>query len=232
MKKFLALAAALACVLAVPRDSRANSRWVWDLVPIHHLANNAVGFADSATFSHSTAVWGAATLAVGGVDTTGPIRISDLAFPPVVPTVSAVDTATWAIISIRPQNSSTVSALDTVYVSMQVSMDGVNWVGASTNAQNLGAGEGLFTALGAQTAAVLLEDGTSDGFRGRLKVQYGNQAGAFATTAPGGNLNIFQAFGWVFMRFAIYTDGSTTGHSVYLGHWADVVTTNPATTGP
>jgi hypothetical protein len=202
MKRFMALAAALASLAAFSTPSQADVPVLtgWKLIPLQwrHQVANSSATVDSTSFSEGSTGYKA--------DTTAAFSVEGFKVPEKLG-VAAADSITQYFLIINKANTSTITgAADTVYAQQQVSLDGSNWMNVTPTI--------LFVATTAQPTnmpdigAILVERGTSDSWMHRSKVVFAaagqepNTVAENVTTAP----TAVQLYGYPFHRWCIYGD--------------------------
>lgn len=201
MKRILAALLAVVCISAIVGSAEAGTgnRWVTEPVMWRTSAANVAGYVDSSVFSHASLK----------ADTSAAIAATALWAVPDFD-VSAMDSTVWSILYIKGRTgASTTQGTDSVYVDVQVSVDGTNWVTATpTRAFNTGTTHG---------GAIYLEASSSDSYGIPIKIvraSTGLSVLIDSATAP----STIKLWGWPFLRFIVNSDcnGQFVGE---VGHW-------------
>lgn len=205
MKRILAALLAVVCISAIVGSAEAGTgnRWVTEPVMWRTSAANVAGHVDSSVFSHGSLK----------ADTSAAIAATALWAVPDFD-VSAMDSTVWSILYIKGRTgASTTQGTDSVYVDVQVSVDGTNWVTATpTRAFITGTTHG---------GLICLEQSGADSYGIPLKIVRASTGLAVNILGPAGGATApswLQLWGWPYLRFIVNSDcnGQFVGE---VGHW-------------
>lgn len=174
------------------------------------------GTTDSTVFSGSPSAAGTANRAV----LTAPINTEKWSLPPAVGyQTTALDSVLFCRLVITPTNATgaTVGTTDTLYVGVQVSLDGVNWTIAGNPSRTFLSGPDL---NGVSPVWNLMPYGAKDDYFLSLRhLGTGNNSSPFPTIASTNSaIPQYSLFGAPFIRFSIQTTAKGQ-FTAYIQHW-------------
>lgn len=219
-KRLLGFATAVALALcsvipAFAENATPLPRWQWQNLMFRNAAAvNVVasGFlADSVSASGNTA----------RADTTAPVILPALGmYIPMYPPTATAESLTVAAFRLEPDPNGTVTvAADSIYLNMQLSMDGTNWVTATPTGIAFQAAN---TVNATQIGAFVLEAGSQDVFTRFYKQQY-EAGGSLSLPTQAGTPTDVKWFGWRYARWIVGFGDATNSAGVFraqFGYWS------------
>jgi len=185
--------------LCVPLAAEAGNKLkFWDAQFRNSCLACSGGFADSADA-------GAVGSAAQHVDTTAVLDLLAWAIPEITPVITVNDTVSWLRVVFAPSNTTPTVAADSIYLAIQVSMNGITWIDTTP--------DDIFNVAGLDDATfngkLLQEPATGNMFHATVRHNMGGVTGGFftpfalnATTTP----TWMELYGWRYMRFLIQSD--------------------------
>lgn len=208
-KRFILLAALVASVL-VPATSHAAVKWVWEPVSWHTQSTSFTSLNVDSSI--------ACGAAAARLDTTSSIFIGNWAPGEKASVVSAVDSVLFALFTVTGggAGSGLTDNFDSLYVSIQVSQDGVNWALATPYS---GGAIGFNTTT--NRGGYMIDDAATNTFTFWLRTHWISTTNSVALVVAGATAPDWrQLAGWQYIRFITRAGTNTGCYQAKIGHWA------------
>lgn len=214
MRKLLTLLFGV-CLFA-PAVASASKVWTYDRVTWRTSANNNTGYVDSSVFRSTNVALGSLQ-----IDTTAAISTRYWTLPDVALGGVADSASFWTFYLHRSRQGVLGNAEDSIYVFVQVSMNGQDWHTDSLSFH--GVGVSVSNPTPAFPWSRIREDGTSGSFHANQHIVLGGPANPRWQVPNRGTLNYQNGvYGWPLIRLIVGHGATFTGeYEAYIGHWQE-----------